>query len=109
MKTTKQNITSFVRQQLATKKEWALKALVRIYTENQTDAEKSVEDTVEDNGIGFTGTDGTFMSSLAKQYIQKGYLSDKQMVFVFKRMPKYHKQVVAMSDASKLTAMVEVA
>ena len=48
-------------------------------------SEQAIEATAEDNGIGFTGTDGNFLSSPAKQYIDRGYLSEKQMVFVFKK------------------------
>lgn len=107
MKATQQNIHSFVKNQLATNKVWALKALVRIYQENQTVDEQSAKVTSHDNGIGFTGVDAGFLSSLAEQYLKRGRLSDKQMVFVFKKMPKYHNQVIKMSDAEKLSAMVE--
>lgn len=109
MKATKKNISSFVRNQLSTNPTWAVKALVRIYTENQTEVEKLAGTVEADNGIGFTGTDGVFLSSLAKQYQQRGNLSPKQMVFVMKKMPKYHAQVVRMSDMSKLEAMVAAA
>ena len=106
MKATKGNIHRFVKLQLATKPEWALKALVRIFKENQTPSEQSSQTTVEDNGIGFTGTDANFLSSLADQYIRRGRLSDKQMVYVMKRMQKYHRQVVLMSDQANLLKMV---
>jgi len=109
MKTTKANIHSFVKSKLATNADWALKALIRIYTENQTPDEQSSQVTRWDNGIGFSGTDSTFLSSLAQQYQKRGSLSDKQMGFVFKYMPKYHNQVVKMSDETKLKAMVEAA
>jgi len=106
MKLTKKNIHAYVRQQLSTNRVWALKALVRIFQENQTQQEQVAETTREDNGIGFTGTDGNFLSSLAKQAIARGSLSDKQMVFVFKKMPKYHSQVIAMSNLEQLKALV---
>jgi membrane-bound lytic murein transglycosylase len=109
MKTTKKNTLAFVRQQLATNEAWALKALVRIFKENQTSSEQSMEATTDDNGIGFTGTDGHFLTSLAKQYISRGKLSDKQMVHVMKKMPKYARQVIAFSDTEKLKALVEAA
>jgi hypothetical protein len=80
--------------------------LVRIFQENQTQAEQAAEATREDNGIGFTGTDGAFLSSLAKQQLSRGSLSPKQMVFVFKKMPKYHAQVIAMSNPEQLHALV---
>lgn len=106
MKLTKKLITAYVRRQLSTNRIWALKALVRIFKENQTETEQAIEATKEDNGIGFTGLDGAFLSSLAKQAIAKGTLSEKQMVIVFKKMPKYHGQVIKMSDQAVLEKMV---
>lgn len=106
MKTTKKNIDTFVKHQLGTNKVWALKALVRIFQENQTNDEQVAKVTSHDNGIGFTGVDANFASSLAEQYLKRGSLSDKQMGFVFKMMPKYSRQVIQMSDATKLEALV---
>lgn len=107
MKVTKANITSHVKNMLATNQAWAVRAMVRIYTENQTAQEQAAGMVVEDNGIGFTGTDGVFLSSLAQQYIAKNFLSEKQMVFVMKKMSKYHKQVIAFSNPEQLKAQVE--
>lgn len=109
MKLTKQNITAYVRQQLSTNPVWAVKALVRIFQENQTQEEQVIEATKEDNGIGFTGTDGEILSSFAKQQLARGTLSPKQMVIVFKKMPKYHRQVIAMSNPEQLNKLVEAA
>jgi len=109
MKMTNKNIIAYVRQQLSTNPVWAVKALVRIFQENQTQDEQVIEATKEDNGIGFTGTDGQILSSFAKQQLARGTLSPKQMVIVFKKMPKYHKQVIAMSNAEQLNKLVEAA
>lgn len=106
MKPTQKNTVSYVKQMLATNKVWATKALVRIYQENQTTDEQMAKTTSHDNGIGFSGVDAAFASSLAEQYLKRGGLSDKQMGFVFKIIPKYAKQVVKMSDSNKLAAMV---
>ena len=106
MTVTKKATLSYVREMLATNKAWATKALVRIYTENQTAQEQAIEATTEDNGIGFTGADGNFLSSLARQQIEKGFLSEKQMTFVFRAMPKYARQVIAFADTEKLNAQV---
>jgi hypothetical protein len=109
MKTNKKNTLVYVKQQLATNKVWAIKALVRIYQENQTADEQVAKVTSHDNGIGFSGVDANFASSLAEGYLKYGNLSDKQMSFVFKIMPKYSGQVVKMSDPAKLSALVEAA
>ncbi len=106
MNATKKDTLAFVKSQLATNKVWATKALVRIYQENQTNDEQVAKTTSYDNGIGFSGVDAPFLSSLAEQYLRRGNLSDKQMVFVFKKMPKYAGQVIKMSDSVKLDALV---
>jgi hypothetical protein len=104
--TTKKATVLFVKNKLSTSKVWAIKGLVRIYQENQTSDEQVAKTTSHDNGIGFTGCDAGFLSSLAEQYLRRGDLSDKQMSFVFKKMPKYAGQVIAMSEPLKLNAMV---
>lgn len=109
MKPTIANIQVFVKSKLSTDKTWATKALVRIYKENQTESEQIKEETIEDNGIGFTGTDAKFLSDLARHFIDKGFLTTGQMGWVFKKMPKYWKQVMEMSDKEKLKEMVEKA
>jgi hypothetical protein len=109
VKPTKKNTLLYVRNRLATSPAWATKALVRIFSENQTSHEQAAEVTNEDNGIGFTGVDANFLSSLAKQFIAKGSLSEKQMVYVHKKMKKYARQVIAMSDGAKLIKQVEAA
>lgn len=109
MKTTKKNITIFVRTKLASDPVWATKALVRIFNENQTSDEKDSDTTRHDNGIGFSGVDANFLSSLAKQFIAHGTLSAKQMVFVHKKMKKYARQVIQMSNQEQLSKMVEAA
>ena len=106
MKPTQKKTISYVKQMLSTNKVWATKALVRIYQENQTADEQMAKTTSHDNGIGFSGCDAEFLSSLAEQYLRRGNLSDKQMNFVHRKMPKYAGQVVKMSDSNKLTALV---
>lgn len=106
MKVTKKNVRYVVKQKLATDSRWAVKALVRIFKENQTAEEKVVEDTIEENGIGFTGADGVILSSFACQFIKFGRLSDKQMKIVHKKMPKYWNQLISMSDEAKLNSVV---
>lgn len=101
MRVTKKLKTEYIKEKLVTSTAWALKCLVTVYN-NQTETEKSIGSTHEHNNIGFTGTDGFFMSSLAEQYNKRGFLTAKQMPFVMKRMKKYHKQVLAACDEIKL-------
>lgn len=103
---TKAQIKEFVRNQLGSNKAWAIKGLLKIY-EFQTEEEKSYEATVEHNNVGFTGTDGEILSSFARQYKQRGFLTPKQMNLLFKKMPKYWKQIIGQSDQMKLISMVQ--
>jgi hypothetical protein len=80
------------REKLASNPLWAVRGLLAVY-KYQTEAEKAVGAVTDDNGVGFTGTDGVFLSSLAKQWQAKNWLSDKQMSFLHQKMPKYAKQL----------------
>ena len=104
-KVTKVQIKEFVKRKLSTDKTWAQQALLKIYT-FQTQEEQRARDTMYNNGVGFTGVDGRILTSFAKQLQKNCYLSEKQMVIVFKKMPKYWIQVVKISDKEKLNAMI---
>ena len=106
MNATKKDTLLFVKTKLATDPVWAVKALVRIYQENQTADEQVSQSTTHDNGIGFSGCDAEFLSSLAQAQLKYGRLTDKQLSFVLKKMPKYAGQVIKMSDPVKLNALV---
>lgn len=94
--TNKQTLVNVLKTQIATRDNQAIKALITVYN-NQTSSEQYEENTHVHNGVGFTPADAEFMSSLAKQYLNKGYLSQKQMYFVKKHMPKYANQLINQS------------
>lgn len=58
----------------------------------QTESEKDSEHTMEYNEVGFSGVDGEFATSLAKQLIKKGELSEKQKPYLEKYALKYSRQ-----------------
>jgi hypothetical protein len=105
-KITKDQIRDFVKAKLSSDPRWAKHALLKIY-EFQTADEQASERTQDHNGIGFTGIDGEILSSFAKQLSYKGYLSPKQMTLVFKKIPKYWKQIIAISDEEKLISLIQ--
>jgi hypothetical protein len=95
------------REKLATNPCWAIRGLLRIF-QNQT-ADEQLDGAVRhNNGIGFTGTDAPILTSFAYQVMKKlewvksknlpvcwdKMLSEKQMNLVFKKMPKYSKQLL---------------
>lgn len=75
-----------------------IKALLWIY-KFQTEDEKESDSTHVYNGVGFTGIDGNILSSFAKQIMDKGFLSEKQLVILRKKIVKYEKQMVKISNS----------
>ena len=101
--TTEKSRIAFLKEMLASELRWAIKGLVTIY-EYQTADEQSCGDTREHNGVGFTGTDGEILSSFAEQVNSKRFRgSEKQLDILFKKMPKYAKQLDGIAQ-SKLEA-----
>ena len=95
LKTKKARIT-FIRNKIATDDKWAIRALQRVYA-NLTADEQSIGATVQHNGIGFTGSDAEFLTSLAQQFERRGSLSPKQIAALRKAMPKYARQLEAVA------------
>lgn len=94
-----------MKTKLSTNAQWATKGCIRIF-EKQTASEQTCEATHELNGVGFTGADAEILSSFAKQ-INKGWnLSPKQMAILFKKMPKYWKQLITLIPESKQFEMI---
>lgn len=102
------------RKQLADSHCFAVAALVLIYN-YQTADEKEYDATSHDNGVGFGGSDAEFLSSLAKQFLKYGTLSEKQFAVLHKRIGKYAPQLIGHLTSqgvaltvSKAEAAVEV-
>ena len=94
-KVTKAELVEFLRKQLTTNEKWASAALLRIY-DNQTAGEQSSEDTHALNGIGFTTGDARLLTRFAEWYKGHGWLSPKQMKWVYAKMGKYAGQLMKM-------------
>lgn len=105
MKITKKRQEEFLKEKLSSNKNWALRALIKIY-ENQTNEEQNVGHTIVNNGIGFSGVDSDILSSFSEQYLRKGFLSNKQMEILFKNIKKYWRQVLEISDQEKLNELI---
>lgn len=99
---TKAELIQGLKSQIARNNNQAVKALLTVYR-NQTYEEQTVQETIEDNGIGFNGTDAEFCSSLAENYIKFHRLSDKQYNSLRKVMQKYAGQLITQSiDLGKI-------
>lgn len=104
-KITQQRKKEFLKEKLGKDPRWAKHALLKIF-EFQTAEEQESEHTYFHNGVGFTGADGEILTSFAKQLQKYGRLSEKQMALLFKKMPKYWKQILTISNESKLNELI---
>ena len=96
---TKKDKIAFLKQKLGTNYAWALRGLVRIY-EFQTASEQASGYTQDWNGVGFSGADSEILSSFAQQVEEKRFAgSPKQCAILFKKMPKYARQLMNIADA----------
>lgn len=86
-----------IKQLVTTRDEAAVKALLIIYSK-QTEAEKCHDHTSEDNGVGFSKVDSEILSSFAKFYERAGFLTDKQLALLKKRIGKYWKQLLRAAE-----------
>jgi len=84
----KKGMIEQLRHRLASNDRWALRALMRVY-QNQTADEQCRETTIERNGIGFSGPDADILTSFARQYQQRGWLSERQLAILHRRIPAY--------------------
>ena len=91
--TSKAQLVSMLKTQLATRPQQAIKGLMRIYA-NQTESEQSSGIVISNNGIGFVHVDSEILTSFAKQFEERGSLSEKQLTILYKKMPKYAGQLI---------------
>ncbi|MFZ4764656.1 MAG: hypothetical protein ACOYMN_06845 [Roseimicrobium sp.] len=105
MTMTKKALLAALKERLAQDDRWALRALSVVYR-NQTADEQSAQQTLEHNGIGFSGPDAEILSSFAQQYQRRGSLSPKQMNLLKRKIPSYASQVARVADMTRLTAVL---
>lgn len=103
-KVTQAETKAFVQHMVDTHTAWVEKGIVRIY-ENQTANEQQSASTSEDNGVGFTGFDAEFGTSLALAVMKYGHLTEKQLPWARKMVRKYWKQLAA-AGGEKLQAQL---
>jgi hypothetical protein len=95
---------SFIQLKLATNVAWATRAVAMIYTLQTADEQESGT-THNLNGVGFSGCDAEILSSFAKQLAKGRTLSAKQMAIVFRKMPRYWRQVAGFIPQDKMDAI----
>lgn len=90
---TLKSIQQTIRESLSKNDKALIKGLTIIYS-HQTRDEQQSERTIYDNGVGFTGVDADFLSSLYRSYQKYGSLSIKQLNILRRCMPKYSGQLM---------------
>lgn len=93
---TKIEVKNFFKSKLAVDSNWAIKGMLRIY-EFQTATEQATGATRDHNNVGFSGCDAEILSSFSEQVKKGRVLSPKQMAIVFRKMPRYWKQLAAIA------------
>lgn len=86
-----------VRSLLMSSDKAVLRGIVAIYR-RQTQEEQDLGVTNNKNGIGYSGADAEFMCSLAKQILERGALSAKQIEFGRKKIVKYSRQLAEIAE-----------
>ena len=97
--------SEFIKERLSNSQVWVNKALLKIY-EFQTVAEQEFGVTIENNKVGFNGSDSEILSSFAEQLKKRGFLTPKQEFLAKKKMKKYWRQILEISDKEKLDTMI---
>lgn len=90
----------FIKGKLSTDVQWMERAVLVLF-EWQTRDEQRARETTEANGVGFSGTDGRYMSWVA-EWLRKGnHLSGKHIEKVGHKLPKYWKQILRAIEAKE--------
>ncbi len=97
----KKEIENALRKQITTNPKQAIKAMLRIF-EYQTDEEQESGSVYSYNGVGFVGTDAKLLTSFCNFYNQHGYLSDKQIGMLTKKIGKYAGQLTRLAIEKRL-------
>jgi len=82
-----------IKEKLFTEVNWLYRGILAIYNK-QTTEEQSAEATLKHNKVGFNSCDAYILSSFARQILQKGRLSARQIDVARKKMPKYAGQLI---------------
>jgi len=78
---------------------WLERAILAIWR-FQTRDEKRDEATEHNNGVGFNGVDGKFLTSLGNQLNSGRHLSEKQRYVARRKMKKYTGQLLRVIEAN---------
>jgi hypothetical protein len=99
-------VKNYFKRNLATNAAWAVRGMLKIYS-YQTASEQSCQQTHDRNDMGFSGCDAEILSSFSQQVQRGRTLSDKQLAIVYRKMPRYWKQLYNAVETDKLPKLIE--
>jgi hypothetical protein len=89
---------------LTTNDKFVMRSIVKLF-ERQTIDEQAVDGTSHSNGVGFNGTDAFIMSRFAKFFMERGYMTPKQLAIGKRKIMKYAKQLANIANEPKPEAV----
>ncbi len=81
-----------IKQRIQAEDGYCVGCLLRLYSYQTADEQRDLT-TKYDNGEGFNGTDGYVLSDMSKFYLERGYLTEKQINFIRTKIVKYTGQL----------------
>jgi len=99
-------IKKYIQHKLDTNDMWMYTALTRLY-DKQTFEEKVYDEVLEKNKVGFNGVDADLLSSYAKQYENKKFLTPTQKKWCRAKIKKYWEQIWNISDQKRMLELIE--
>lgn len=82
-----------IRTLLLSNSSFLIRAAKKVY-QYQTDFEKQNAETIKTNNVGFNKPDARILTSLIEFHNSRGYLTEKQLFIMKKKMTKYSGQIV---------------
>jgi len=74
-----------------------IRSVIKLY-EFQTNEEKAIKITKEDNGIGFNAFDAEFLTDIAEKALEGRLFSFNQIFVIRKKMVKYSGQITNIAN-----------
>lgn len=94
-------LIQYFKEKLSSDQAWVERGIITLYR-FQTDREKVAKETHEYNDVGFNSADARKLTKCAEWILNKNHLTGYYLNEAFKRMPKYARQLVAISNPESL-------
>lgn len=88
----KEYTKEYIQNKIKTDDRWMIGSLLKVYL-LQTESEKLIGQTSVKNGVGFSGTDGSYLSYVSRWVMSGKPLNDKHKEKIRSKLPKYWKQI----------------